>query len=147
MLGIRRWLRVGLIFTLAGVLGACNSRVPDALELLDLVKPINVAESGQAVRFEFETNARNFHPGRTYALELELQHQGTRKPDEPDVGTMRIPFEVTLQQWRADAGRMFPPTTAIKPGCSMPVSSFRNGMHPANGGIRRRTWAVMASTR
>ncbi|CRD55479.1 conserved exported hypothetical protein [Stenotrophomonas thermophila] len=80
MLGIRRWLRVGLIFTLAGALGACSSRVPDAPEPLNLIKPINVAESGQAVRFEFETNARNFHPGRTYALELELQHQGRESP-------------------------------------------------------------------
>jgi len=116
VLDIHRWLRVGLIFTLAGVLGACNSRVSDALELLDLVKPINVAESGQAVRFEFETNARNFHPGRTYALELELQHQGTRKPDEPDVGTMRIPFEVTLQQWRADAWKDVPTYDSFQAG-------------------------------
>ncbi|PNY75678.1 hypothetical protein [Stenotrophomonas pavanii] len=116
MLGIRRWLRVGLIFTLAGALGACSSRVPDAPEPLNLIKPINVAESGQAVRFEFETNARNLQPGRTYALELELQHQGTRKPDEPDVGTMRIPFEVTLQQWRADAWKDVPTYDSFQAG-------------------------------
>ncbi|EQM75464.1 hypothetical protein [Stenotrophomonas hibiscicola] len=116
MLGIRRWLRVGLIFTLAGALGACSSRVLDAPEPLNLIKPINVAESGQAVRFEFETNARNFHPGRTYALELELQHQGTRKPDEPDVGTMRIPFKVTLQQWGADAWKDVPTYDSYQAG-------------------------------
>jgi hypothetical protein len=115
MLAIRRWLRVGLVFTLVGALGAC-SRIPDAPEPLDLVKPINVAESDQAVRFEFETNARNFHPGRTYALELELQRQETRKPDEPDVGTMRIPFEVTLQQWRADAWKDVPTYDSYQAG-------------------------------
>ncbi|WP_182067870.1 hypothetical protein [Stenotrophomonas pavanii] len=116
MLGIHRGLRAGLIFTLAGAFGACNSRVPDAPEPLDLVKPINLAEPGQAVRFELETNARNFHPGRTYALELELQHQGTRKPNEPDVGTMRIPFEVTLQQWRADAWKDVPTYDSFQAG-------------------------------
>ncbi|MGB5786409.1 MAG: hypothetical protein WBH11_13595 [Stenotrophomonas geniculata] len=116
MLGIHRWLRAGLVFTLAGALGACSSRVPDAPEPLDLVKPTIVAEPGQAVRFEFETNARNFKPGRTYALELELQHQGTRKPDEPDVGTMRIPFEVTLQQWRADAWKDVPTYDSFQAG-------------------------------
>jgi len=115
MLAIRRWLRVGLVFTLVGALGAC-SRIPDAPEPLDLLKPINVTQSGQAVRFEFETNARNFHPGRTYALELELQRQETRKPDEPDVGTMRIPFEVTLQQWRADAWKDVPTYDSYQAG-------------------------------
>ncbi|NMT35287.1 hypothetical protein HGQ62_11625 [Stenotrophomonas maltophilia] len=116
MLAIRRWLRAGLIFTLVGALGACSSRIPDAPEPLDLVKPINLAEPGQTVRFEFETNARNFHPGRTYALELELQRQETRKPDEPDVGTMRIPFEVTLQQWRADAWKDVPTYDSYQAG-------------------------------
>ncbi|MDT3457216.1 hypothetical protein ROV96_18510 [Stenotrophomonas pavanii] len=116
MLGIHRWLRAGLIFTLAGALGACNSRVPDAPEPLNLINPINVAESGQAVRFEFETNARNFHPGRTYALELELQRQETRKPDEPDVGTMRIPFKVTLQRWDADAWKDVPTYDSYQAG-------------------------------
>ncbi|HEL2966957.1 TPA: hypothetical protein UL939_001844 [Stenotrophomonas maltophilia] len=116
MPGIHRWLRAGLIFTLAGALAACSSRIPDAPEPLDLVKSINVAQSGQAVRFEFETNARNFHLGRTYALELELQHQGTRKPDEPDVGTMRIPFKVTLQQWGADAWKDVPTYDSYQAG-------------------------------
>nr|WP_313270020.1 hypothetical protein [Stenotrophomonas geniculata] len=116
MLGIHRWLRAGLVFTLAGALGACSSRVPDAPEPLDLVKPIIVAEPGQAVRFEFETNARNFKPGRMYALELELQRQGTRRPDEPDVGTSRVPFEVTLQQWGTDAWKDVPTYDSYQAG-------------------------------
>ncbi|MBN5030020.1 hypothetical protein JY419_11355 [Stenotrophomonas maltophilia] len=116
MLGIHRWLRAGLFFTLASALGACNSRIPDAPEPLDLVKPIDVAEPGQAVRFEFETNARNFQPGRTYALELELQRQATRRPDEPDVGTLRVPFEVTLQQWGADAWKDVPTYDSYQAG-------------------------------
>lgn len=102
MLGIHRWLRAGLVFTLAGALGACSSRVPDAPEPLDLVKPIIVAEPGQAVRFEFETNGRNFHPGRTYALELEVEHQGPEDTREPSIATMQIPFEVSLQRLTAD---------------------------------------------
>lgn len=116
MLGIHRWLRAGLFFTLASALGACNSRIPDAPEPLDLVKPIDVAESGQEVRFEFETNTRNFQPGRTYALELELQRQATRRPDEPDVSAMRVPFEVTLQQWGADAWKDVPTYDSYQAG-------------------------------
>jgi len=101
VLGIHRWLRAGLLFMLSGVLGACNNRVPDAPEPLDLVKPIDVAESGQAVRFEFETNARNFHPGRTYALELEVERRGPEAASEPDMNGARIPFEVSLQRLTA----------------------------------------------
>ncbi|HEL5040891.1 TPA: hypothetical protein UOA93_002688 [Stenotrophomonas maltophilia] len=103
MLGTHRWLRAGLFFMLAGALGGCSSRVPDAPEPLDLVKSIDVAEPGQEVRFEFETNARNFYPGRTYALELEVEHQGPEDTREPSIATMQIPFEVSLQRLTAGA--------------------------------------------
>mgnify|MGYP006186434413 CR=1 FL=1 len=103
MMGIHRWLRAGLIFTLAGALGACNSRIPDAPEPLDLVKPIIVAEPGQAVRFEFETNARNFHPGRPYVLDLEVQRHGPAPDSEPDMDSLHVPFQLYLQRWVAGA--------------------------------------------
>lgn len=103
MLGIHRWLRAGLIFTLAGALGACSSRVPDAPEPLDLVKPIDVAGSGQAVRFEFETNARNFYPGRPYVLDLEVQRHGPGPDSEPDMDNVHVPFQLSLQRWVAGA--------------------------------------------
>lgn len=103
MLGIHRWLRAGLFLTLVGALGACGSRVSDAAEPLDLVKPINLAESGQAVRFEFETNARNFHPGRPYVLDLEVQRHGPEPDSEQDMDGVHIPFELSLQRWVAGA--------------------------------------------
>ena len=101
MSGNHRWLRAGLFIMLLGGLGACSERLPDAPEPLDLVKPIDVAESGQVVRFEFETSARNFHPGRTYALELEVQRHGSEPASEPDMDSVHIPFEVSLQRWVA----------------------------------------------
>ncbi|MGB5859450.1 MAG: hypothetical protein WBH52_13580 [Pseudomonas aeruginosa] len=103
MLGIHRWLLAGLIFTLAGALGACNSRIPDAPEPLDLVKPIDVAEPGQEVRFEFETNARNFHPERPYVLDLEAQRHGPEPDSERDMDGVHIPFALSLQCWVAGA--------------------------------------------
>ena len=103
MLGIHRWLRAGLIFTLASALGACSSRVPDAPEPLDLVKPIDVAEPGQAVRFEFETNARNFYPGRPYVLDLEVQRHGPGPGSEPAMDSVHVPFQLSLQRWVAGA--------------------------------------------
>ncbi|WP_049457890.1 hypothetical protein [Stenotrophomonas maltophilia] len=103
MLGIHRWLLAGLFLTLASALGACSSRVPDAPEPLDLVKPIDVAESGQAVRFEFETNARNFHPGRSYVLDLEVRRHGPEPDSERDMDGVHIPFELSLQRWVAGA--------------------------------------------
>lgn len=107
MLGIHRWLRAGLFLTLVGALGACGSRVSDAAEPLDLVKPINLAESGQAVRFEFETNARNFHPGRPYVLDLEVQRHGPEPDSEQDMDGVHIPFELSLQRWVAGAWQDF----------------------------------------
>ncbi|MBH1682742.1 hypothetical protein I5U88_13265 [Stenotrophomonas maltophilia] len=103
MLGIHRWLRAGLFFTLASALGACSNRVPDAPEPLDLVKPIDVAEPGQAVRFEFETNARNFYPGRPYVLDLEVQRHGPGPGSEPDMDSVHVPFQLFLQRWVAGA--------------------------------------------
>ncbi|RTQ82895.1 MULTISPECIES: hypothetical protein [Stenotrophomonas] len=103
MLGIHRWLRAGLFLTLVGSLGACSGRVSDAPEPLDLVKPINVAEPGQAVRFELETNARNFHPGRPYVLDLEVQRHGPEPDSERDMDDVHIPFELSLQRWVAGA--------------------------------------------
>jgi hypothetical protein len=103
MSGNHRWLRAGLFIMLLASLGACRERLPDAPEPLDLVKPIDVAASGQTVRFEFETSARNFHPGRTYALELEVQRHGSQPASEPDMDNVHIPFEVSLQRWVAGA--------------------------------------------
>lgn len=103
MLGIHRWLRAGLIFTLASALGACSNRVPDAPEPLDLVKPIDVAEPGQAVRFEFETNTRNFYPGRPYVLDLEVQRHGPGPGSEPDMDSVHVAFQLSLQRWVAGA--------------------------------------------
>lgn len=98
MSGNHRWLRAGLFIMLLGGLGACRERLPDAPEPLDLVKPIDIAASGQTVRFEFETSARNFHPGRTYALELEVQRNGSQLQSEADMDSVHVPFEVTLQR-------------------------------------------------
>ncbi|TDV25498.1 hypothetical protein [Stenotrophomonas sp. CC22-02] len=103
MLGIHRWLLAGLFLTLASALGACSIRIPDAPEPLDLVKPIDVAESGQAVRFEFETNARNFYPGRPYVLDLEVRRHGPKPDSERDMDGVHIPFELSLQRWVAGA--------------------------------------------
>lgn len=103
MMGIHRRLRASLLIIVAGALGACSSRIPDAPEPLDLGKPINVAESGQAVRFEFETNDRNFHPGRPYVLDLEVQRHGPEPGSEPDMDSVHIPFELSLQRWVAGA--------------------------------------------
>ncbi|BCX42287.1 MULTISPECIES: hypothetical protein [Stenotrophomonas] len=116
MLGNHRWLRAGLLIMLSAVLGACSGRDPVPPEPLDLAQPIAVDQPGQGVSFEFEMNARNYIPHRTYAVELELQRQATRKPDEPDVGTMRIPFEVTLQQWGADAWKDVPTYDSYQAG-------------------------------
>src|ERR1700733_8097944 len=102
MLGIHRWLRAGLIFTLVGALGAC-SRIPDAPEPLDLVKPINLAEPGQTVRFEFETNPRSFYPGRPYVLDLEVQRHGPGPDSGPDMDNVHVPFQLSLQRWVAGA--------------------------------------------
>ncbi|WGV52851.1 hypothetical protein QIF44_11000 [Stenotrophomonas indicatrix] len=116
MLGIHRWLRVGLLIILSTVLGACSSRIPEPPEPLELTQPITVDQPGQEVRFEFETNARNFDSGRTYALELEVQRQGPARDDEPDVGTLRVPFEVNLQQWAADAWKDVPTYDSYQAG-------------------------------
>ncbi|MEN5269928.1 hypothetical protein ABE502_13325 [Stenotrophomonas sepilia] len=116
MLGNHRRLRAGLLIMLSAVLGACSGRDPVPPEPLDLAQPIAVDQPGQEVSFEFEMNARNYIPHRTYAVELELQRQETRKPDEPDVGTMRIPFGVTLQQWGADAWKDVPTYDSYQAG-------------------------------
>ncbi|MCX2895651.1 hypothetical protein ORG27_18865 [Stenotrophomonas lactitubi] len=108
MLGIHRWLRVGLLIILSSVLGACSSRIPEPPEPLELTQPITVDQPGQEVRFEFEANARNFDPGRTYALELEVQRQGGRENGEPDMRKLNIPFEVSLQRWGAGAWQDVP---------------------------------------
>lgn len=108
MLGIHRWLRAGLLIILSSVLGACSSRIPEPPEPLELTQPITVDQPGQEVRFEFEANARNFDPGRTYALELEVQRQGGRENGEPDMRKLNIPFEVSLQRWGAGAWQDVP---------------------------------------
>lgn len=101
MLGIHRWLQASLLIIVGTALGACSSRDPEPPEPLDLVQPIAVDQPGQEVRFEFEMNERNFIPYRTYAVQLELQRQGPDSPGEPSISAMRIPFEVSLQQWTA----------------------------------------------
>lgn len=116
MLGNYRLLRAGLLIMLSAGLGACSARDPVPPEPLDLAQPIAVDQPGQGVSFEFEMNARNYIPHRTYAVELELQRQETPKPDEPDVGAMRIPFEVTLQQWGADAWKDVPTYDSYQAG-------------------------------
>ncbi|GMR27981.1 hypothetical protein STENOSP10_22010 [Stenotrophomonas sepilia] len=116
MLGNHRGLRAGLLIMLSAGLGACSARDPVPPEPLDLAQPIAVDQLGQGVSFEFEMNTRNYIPHRTYAVELELQRQETPKPDEPDVGTMRIPFEVTLQQWGADAWKDVPTYDSYQAG-------------------------------
>lgn len=116
MLGVLRWLRAGLLITLGSALGACTSRIPEPPEPLELTQPITVDQPGQEVRFEFEANARNFDAGRTYALELELQRYGPVTNDEPDVGRLKVPFEVTLQQWGADVWKDVPTYDSYQAG-------------------------------
>jgi len=99
MLGIHRWLHVGLLIILSTVLGACSSRDPVATEPLDLTKPIAVDQPGQEVWFEFEINERNFIPDRTYSLGLELQRQDADAGNSPDMHGLNIPFDVSLQRW------------------------------------------------
>ncbi|AVJ31649.1 hypothetical protein CLM74_02110 [Stenotrophomonas sp. MYb57] len=116
MLGVHRWLRVGLLIIVAAVLGACTSPDPAPPEPLDLAQPIAADQSGQEARFEFAMNARNYMPHRTYAVELELRRQGPQRSDEPDVGTLRVPFEVNLQQWAADAWKDVPTYDSYQAG-------------------------------
>ena len=99
MLGIHRWLRVGLLIILSTVLGACSSRDPVPPEPLDLTQPIAVDQAGQEVWFEFEINERNFIPDRTYSLGLELQRQDSDAGNSPDMHGLNVPFEVLLQRW------------------------------------------------
>lgn len=101
MLGIHRWLHAGLFIIVSAGLGACSSRDPEPAEPLELTQPIAVEKPGQEVRFEFETNARNFDPGRTYALELEVQRQRGREAGDPDMRALNVPFDVSLQRWVA----------------------------------------------
>jgi len=102
MSGNHRWLRAGLFIMLLGGLGACSERLPDAPEPLDLVQPIDIALSDQAVRFEFETDTRNFYPGRPYGLELEVQRQGADPQGEPNMRALELPVALSLQQWVVD---------------------------------------------
>lgn len=99
MLGIHRWLRVGLLIILSSVLGACSSRIPEPPEPLELTQPIAVDQAGQEVWFEFEINERNFIPDRTYSLGLELQRQDSDAGNSPDMHGLNVPFEVSLQRW------------------------------------------------
>lgn len=103
MLGTHRRPRAGLLIILGMVIAACSSRDPQPPEPLDLSQPIAVDQAGQEVRFEFETSARNFMPYRIYALELELKRQGAYSPEDPDMDTLVLPFEVTFQQWNDGA--------------------------------------------
>jgi hypothetical protein len=99
MLGIHRWPHAGLLIVLWVALAACSNRAPEPPEPLDLSQPIAVDQAGQAVRFTFEMNARNFIPHRTYTVDLQVQRQQPASPADPDMRSLRIPFEVTLQQW------------------------------------------------
>lgn len=99
MLRIHRWLRVGLFIIAGAGLGACSSRAPEPAEPLDLTQPIAVDQPGQEVRFEFEMNERNFIPHRTYSVGLELQRQDPDAANPPDMHSLNIPFEVTLERW------------------------------------------------
>lgn len=152
MWGNHRWLRAGLFIMLLGGLGACSERLPDAPEPLDLVKPIDIAASGQTVRFEFETSARNFHPGRTYALELEVQRHGSQSASEPDMDSVHIPFDVSLQRWTAGTWNdvaTFDSYQAMarNAGAVMPGWHTNNAWRYAslNGGSRgQHQWSVVA---
>jgi hypothetical protein len=108
MLGTHRWPRAGLLIILGMVLAACSSRDPQPPEPLDLTQPIAVDQAGQEVRFEFEMTARNFRPDRTYALELEVQHEGPPSAVDPDMRSLILPFAVTLQQWTEGTWRDVP---------------------------------------
>lgn len=152
MLGIHRWLRVGLLIILSSVLGACSSRDPVPPEPLDLTQPIAVDQLGQQVRFEFEANARNFDPGRTYALELEVQRQGGRENGEPDMRKLSIPFEVSLQRWSAGAWQDVPThdsyqALALNAGKSLPAwhtsTVWRYAALSAGSGGEYR-WSIVA---
>lgn len=103
MRSMHQWFRAALTITMACALGACSSRLPDAPEPLDLIQPIDITRPDQAVRFEFETNARNFYPGRPYVLELEVQRHGPEHGRAPDMRSAHVPFQVSLQRWVAGA--------------------------------------------
>lgn len=126
MLGIHRWLRVGLLIILSTVLGACSSRDPVPPEPLDLAQPIAVDQPGQEVIFEFEMNGRNFTPSRIHALELEMQRQRPYSADAPDLERLNIPFEVVLQRWTGGAWKDVPTcdnyqALALNAGQPLPV--------------------------
>jgi hypothetical protein len=108
MLGIHRWPHAGLLIVLWAALAACSNRAPEPPEPLDLSQPIAVDQAGQAVRFAFEMNARNFIPHRTYALELEVQRQGPDSSADPDMRNLILPFEVSVEQWSGGAWREVP---------------------------------------
>lgn len=152
MLGIHRWLHVGLLIILSTALGACSSRIPEPPEPLELTQPITVDQPGQEVRFEFETNARNFGPGRTYALELEVQRQGGRKNGEPDMRRLNLPFEVSLQRWGAGAWQDVPThdsyqALALNAGKPLPAwhasAAWRYAALSAGSGGQYR-WSIVA---
>lgn len=152
MLGIHRWLHVGLLIILSTVLGACSSRIPEPPEPLELTQPITVDQPGQEVRFEFETNARNFDPGRTYALELEVQRQGGRENGEPDMRKLNLPFEVSLQRWGAGAWQDVPThdsyqALALNAGKPLPAwhasNAWRYAALSAGSGGQYR-WSIVA---
>lgn len=152
MLGIHRWLHVGLLIILSTALGACSSRIPEPPEPLELTQPIAVDQPGQEVRFEFETNARNFDPGRTYALELEVQRQGGRENGEPDMRKLNLPFEVSLQRWGAGAWQDVPThdsyqALALNAGKPLPAwhasTAWRYAALSAGSGGQYR-WSIVA---
>ncbi|WP_230113095.1 hypothetical protein [Stenotrophomonas lactitubi] len=152
MLGIHRWLSAGLLVILSTVLAACSSRILEPPEPLELAQPIAVDQSGQEVRFEFETNARNFDPGRTYALELEVQRQGGRENGEPEMRKLNIPFEVSLQRWGAGAWQDVPThdsyqALALNAGKSLPAwhtsTVWRYAALSAGSGGEYR-WSIVA---
>ena len=152
MLGIHRWLRAGLLIILSSVLGACSSRIPEPPEPLELTQPITVDQPGQEVRFEFEANALNFDPGRTYALELEVQRQGGRENGEPDMRKLNIPFEVSLQRWGAGTWQDVPThdsyqALALNAGKPLPAwhtsAAWRYAALSAGSGGQYR-WSIVA---
>lgn len=96
---IKPRLRIGLLGLSGLLLVACaDNGPPPPPEPLELSQPIAVDTPGQQVQFEFETTARNFASYRTYAVELELQRRSPATTGTPDIASINIPFEVSLQR-------------------------------------------------
>lgn len=132
---------------LTALLAACADKgPPPPPEPLELSQPIAVDAPGQQVQFEFETTARNFASYRTYAVELELQRRSPATTGTPDIASINIPFEVSLQRREGTTGRRLQHRTAIRHARATVLSRSPRGTTLRAGAMPRSHQAATATT-